>query len=195
MRNAPDDRTQATALDLRPPVRRPWYFPRWRRRPRARLPMNSDIEVARTVVGMPVMIRIRTRHLALAALGGALGAAVRFIIAQSTPIWETLSLGTVIVNIVGPFFLGLLLQTLAERTESRRMRVVRLLTAVGFLGALTSYAQLAVDIVIVAEHHHILLAASYAAATIAAGAGAVWLGILTSKNWYRVVRQHERLIT
>jgi len=192
--NTPHDQTPSTATDLQPPIRRPWYFPRWRRSIRARLPMNSDIEVARTVVGMPVMIRIGPRHLALAALGGGLGAAVRFIIAQSTPIWETLSLGTVIVNIVGPFLLGLLLQTLAERTESRRMRVVRLLTAVGFLGALTSYAQLAVDIVIVAEHHHILLAASYAAATLAAGAGAVWLGILTSKNWYRVLRLHERLV-
>lgn len=194
MLNAPDDRTHRTTDELQAPIRRPWYFPRWRRRFRARLPMNSDIEVTRTVLGMPEMIRIRPRHLALAALGGGLGAAVRFIIAQTTPIWETLSLGTVIVNVVGPFLLGLLLQTLAERRESRQMRVIRLLTAVGFLGALTSYAQLAVDIVIVAERHHILLAVSYGTATLLAGAGAVWLGILTSKNWYRVLRQHERLI-
>ncbi|CAO1649122.1 Fluoride-specific ion channel FluC [Salinibacterium sp. NYA9b] len=190
----PTDRAQAEADELHAPLRRPWYFPRWRRRLRARLPMNSDIEITRTVVGMPEMIRIRPRHLALAALGGGLGAAVRFIIAQTTPIWETLSLGTVVVNIAGPFLLGLLLQTLAERQESRRMRVIRLLTAVGFLGALTSYAQLAVDIVIVSEHHHVLLAVAYGSATLIAGAGAVWLGVFTSKSWYRIVRQHERLV-
>lgn len=161
----------------------------WRRRAPARLPMNSDIEVARTVTGVPVIVRLRPRYLAVAALGGAVGTAVRFLLVEATPVWETLSLGTVIVNIVGPFLLGAFLQALAERPETRRTRLLRLLVAVGFLGALTSYAQLAVDVVVVAENHHVLLALGYAAATLLAGTGAVWLGIMSTRSWRRSPRR------
>lgn len=171
---------------------RPWYAVRWRRHSRARLPMNSDIEVARNVVGVPVIVRIRPRYLAVAALGGALGAGARFALAQTTPIWQTVSAGTVVVNILGPFLLGVFLQALAERPETRNTRFLRLLVAVGFLGALTSYAQLAVDVVIVAENHQLLLAISYGVATLIAGAGSVWLGILCAKHAHRLARRRGR---
>ncbi|WP_087130204.1 fluoride efflux transporter FluC [Microbacterium esteraromaticum] len=154
--------------------------------------MNSDIEVARTITGVPVIVRVRPRYLVVAALGGALGAGARFMIAQATPIWETLSFGTVIVNILGPFLLGAFLQALAERPETRRTRFARLLVAVGFLGALTSYAQLAVDVVTVAENHHVLLGVGYAVGTLIAGAGAVWLGIMSVKSWHRILRRRGR---
>lgn len=154
--------------------------------------MNSDIEVARTITGVPVIVRVRPRYLVVAALGGALGAAARYLLVQAAPIWETLSAGTVIVNVLGPFLLGVFLQALAERPETRRTRFSRLLVGVGFLGALTSYAQLAVDVVIVSEHHHALLGIGYAGATLLAGAGAVWLGIASAKAWHRVARRRGR---
>lgn len=159
------------------------------RRTGTELPVNSDIEVARSVAGVSVMIRIRPSYLALAALGGVLGTVVRFGIVSITPIWETLSGGTVVVNILGPFMLGVLLKFLAEGTASRRRRAVQLFFAVGFLGAFTSYAQLAVDTVTVTEHGHILLGIAYAVATIAAGALAAWLGIFVASHRRRSVPQ------
>ena len=187
-----DDGRSNTAAGHHPRLQHRWYVPHWPRRRRARLPMNADIEVARNVVGVPVIVRIRPRYLAMAALGGALGASARFALVQISSIWETLSLGTVLVNILGPFFLGVLLQSLAQGEETRRTRVLRLLVGAGFLGALTSYAQLAVDVVIVAENSHLLLAAGYGAATLIAGAGAVWLGIASAKSWDRVAQQRGR---
>lgn len=157
----------------------------WRRQT---LPVNSDIEVARTVVGVSVMIRLRPSHLALAAGGGALGTLVRFGIVSISPSWETLSAGTVVVNILGPFMLGVLLQLLSEGTESKRRRAVQLFAGVGFLGAFTSYAQLAVDAVTVSEHGHPLLGAAYAAATIAAGALVAWLGVVAASRRPKGVR-------
>ena len=174
------------------PSGRPWYAVRWRRRNRARLPMNSDIEVARNIVGVPVIVRIRPRYLAVAALGGALGAGARFALAQTTPVWQTVSAGTVLVNLLGPFLLGVFLQALADRPETRNTRFLRLLVAVGFLGALTSYAQLAVDVVVLAENHHVSVAAAYALATLIAGAGAVWLGIMTAKLSHRIVQRRGK---
>jgi len=154
-----------------------------RRRARAALPTNSDIEVARTVAGVPVIIRIRPGHLGLAAAGGAVGTAARYGVTTVAPTWQTLSAGTVMVNLLGPFSLGVLLQLLAEGAESRRRRALRLLVGVGFLGAFTSYAQLAVDAVTVTEHGHAVLALAYVLATIAAGAVLAWLGIVTASRW------------
>jgi fluoride exporter len=151
-----------------------------RHRPRPALPTNSDIEVARNVAGVPVMIRIRPGYLGLAAVGGALGTAARYGVTTVAPTWKTLSVGTVVVNLLGPFFLGVLLQLLAEGAESKRRRAMRLLVGVGFLGAFTSYAELAVDAVTVSEHGHALLALAYVVATIAVGAVVAWLGIMTA---------------
>lgn len=160
-----------------------------RRRSREALPINSDIEIARSVAGVSVMIRIRPSYLALAALGGALGTAARFGITTVAPTWENLSAGTVLVNLLGPFLLGVLLQTLAEEMESKRRRLMQLLIGVGFLGAFTSYAQLAVDVVTVFENAHVLLAVTYGLATIAAGAVAAWLGIVTASHRRRGTRR------
>lgn len=75
------------------------------------------------------------------------------------------------------------MHSLALGAETERKRALRLLVGVGFLGAFTSYAQLAVDTVVVSENSHPLLAAGYALATIAAGAGAAWLGIAPARRW------------
>lgn len=146
------------------------------------LPINIDLEVARTVAGVPVPIRLRASYLGFAAIGGALGTVARFTLTETMPSWQTLSLGTVIVNLFGPFLLGVLLQALAFGAENRRRRVLRLLVGTGFLGAFTSYAQLAVDIVTVAEHGDRMLAGIYGIGTITAGAVATWLGVVTASR-------------
>lgn len=150
------------------------------RRSRVLLPMNSDIQVSRTVVGVPVVIRLRPSDLGFAALGGALGSLTRFTLVRLGPGWDGLSAGTAIVNIVGPFFLGVLLQSLSAGQETPRRRTLRLLIGVGFLGALTSYAELALDIIQLGESGQWILALSYGAATLVMGVAATWFGIFLS---------------
>jgi CrcB protein len=147
--------------------------------------MNSDIEVARTVVGVPVAVRIRPGYLGMAMLGGAVGTLARFGLTLVAPSWASLNTGTMIVNLLGPFLLGALLQALSEGTETSRRRGLRIVVGVGFLGALTSYAELALDIVTVAARGDLLLALAYGVGTIALGALATWLGIFTAARWQR----------
>ncbi len=142
--------------------------------------MNSDLEVARTVVGVPVAVRIRPGLLGMALLGGAIGTLARYGLTLIAPSLAHLNTGTMIVNLLGPFLLGVLLQTLSEGTETSRRRSLRIVVGVGFLGALTSYAELALDIVIVAERGDLLLAVTYGLATIVLGALATWLGIFAA---------------
>ena len=192
---------QPGSADAAPTPRRfPLRFAAWLwRRSRAVLPMDSDLEVSRNVAGVPVPIRIRPSFVGLVVLGGALGAAARFVLVQLAPSWETLSAGTVAVNLLGPFMLGVLLQSLAEGEETDGRRTVRLLVGTGFLGAFTSYAQLAVDVVVVAGNGLVLLAGVYAAATIASGAAVTWLGIYLAAHrrlfMLRRLFLHRRLIT
>ncbi|GAA3731451.1 hypothetical protein GCM10022239_05060 [Leifsonia bigeumensis] len=166
------------------------YVSRLWRRSRNRLPMNSDIEVARTVVGVPVAVRIRPSYLGMAMLGGAVGTFARFGLTLVAPSWASLNAGTMIVNLLGPFLLGALLQALSEGTETSRRRGLRIVVGVGFLGALTSYAELALDIVTVAGRGDLLLAVTYGVGTIALGALATWLGIFTAARWQRHAARH-----
>lgn len=173
--------------ELPPPGRGRWgALARLWRRSRVLLPMNSDIEVSRTVVGVPVVIRLRPSDLGFAALGGALGSLTRFSLVQISPGWDGLSAGTTIVNIVGPFFLGVLLQSLSTGQETPQRRTMRLLIGVGFLGALTSYAELALDIIQLGETGQWLLAVSYGAGTLVMGVAATWFGIfLAGRSLFR----------
>ena len=156
------------------------------RRSRALLPINSDIEVSRTVVGVPVAIGLRPSYLGLAALGGTLGTLARFGLTEVSPGWDGLSGGTMAVNILGPFLLGALLQSLSEGQETPRRRTLRLLIGVGFLGAFTSYAELALDVVQVAERGQVVFAVAYGLGSIVAGAAATWLGIVAAGRWRRI---------
>ena len=156
------------------------------RRSRVLLPMNSDIEVSRTVVGVPVVIQIRPSDLGFAVLGGALGSLTRYALVQASPGWDGLSGGTAIVNILGPFLLGALLQSLSSGRETPRRRTLRLLIGVGFLGALTSYAELALDIIQLGEAGQWALALSYGVGTLVLGVAATWFGIfLAGRHLFR----------
>jgi CrcB protein len=167
----------------------------WRRTHDA-LPMDSDVEVSRTVAGVPVPIRLRPHYLALVALGGAAGTLARFGLTTVAPSWDTLSLGTVAVNLLGPFLLGALLQSLAVGPETSMRRTLRLMVGTGFLGAFTSYAQLAVDTVNVFDNGQPLLAGAYALATVVTGVCAVWLGIfITSRRQLRRAMTHTTEVT
>lgn len=176
-----DDSGNDDAEAVPQPVRSPRRLRRWAARltrPRMKLPINSDIEIARTVAGVPVVILLRPSYLALAALGGSFGAAARYWLTLVAPSWDTLSTAAIIANVVGPLLLGALLQSLAHRTESPRTRAVRLVAAVGFLGAFTSYAQLALDTLLLITQGSPWFAAAYATVTLVAGAAAAWLGIV-----------------
>lgn len=173
--------------EQQPPGRGRWgALARLWRRSRVLLPMNSDIEVSRTVVGVPVVIRLRPSDIGFAALGGALGTLTRFSLVRIAPEWDGLSAGTAIVNIVGPFLLGVLLQSLSTGQETPQRRTMRLLIGVGFLGALTSYAELALDIIQLGESGQLVLAATYGIGTLILGAAATWLGIfLAGRHLFR----------
>ncbi|HWH32246.1 MAG TPA: CrcB family protein [Egibacteraceae bacterium] len=103
------------------------------------------------------------RRLGLVAAGGAAGAFVRAVVADVVPRTGGLPLATLLVNLAGAFALGLLLGRVGE--DPRHGALPRALIGVGFLGALTTFSALAVELALMP----VPAAAGYGLATLAGG--------------------------
>ncbi len=115
----------------------------------------------------------------LVALGAAVGAPARYL----TDRWvqarhdSVFPWGTLTVNVVGSFLLGLLIGGAAAGGVPQAV-----LTALGtgFCGALTTYSTFGYETVRLAEDGSFLYAAANATISVAAGLGAAWLGAATA---------------
>jgi fluoride exporter len=90
-------------------------------------------------------------RLVLVALGGALGSALRYLVANAAVAWMGLTFpwGTLAVNLVGSFLIGLV-QSLA--VESLVIsEEARLFLATGVMGGLTTYSAFSYETVRLAE--------------------------------------------
>lgn len=115
--------------------------------------------------------------LALVALGGALGSAARYAVADWLPTPTGFPWPTFAVNLAGALVLGVLLERLAGHPDSGRRRQLRLLIGTGLCGGLTTYSTLAVEADLLVRSHRHGLAAVYALVSILAGLVAAAAGI------------------
>ena len=123
-------------------------------------------------------IHLHWRYLGLVFLGGALGTAARSLISSVIPPWIGLPVGTFLINVVGAFLLGVLLEALALRGPDEGIRRnLRLFVGTGILGGFTTYSALAVDTDGLLTSNDLAGSIVYAAATILIGALASLAGI------------------
>ena len=117
--------------------------------------------------------------LGIVAVGGAIGSLIRYQVAQALPTpapgWPT---ATFVVNVVGAFVLGLLLEALGRSGPDQGWRRrARLFGGTGFCGGLTTYSTLAVEIDLLTRGHHLGVAAAYGATSVLAGLVASVAGV------------------
>jgi CrcB protein len=106
------------------------------------------------------------------------GTGCRYLVGELVRPWGAWPAATFLVNIVGAFLLGVLLEVLALRgPDVGGRRRWRLLAGTGFLGAFTTYSALAVDSVSLVRDGLPWLAVLYAAGSAVAGVVACSLGI------------------
>ncbi|HVL04687.1 MAG TPA: fluoride efflux transporter CrcB [Acidimicrobiales bacterium] len=120
--------------------------------------------------------RQRPAVLGAIALGGALGTAARYGVAQLFPTrpgsfpWSTLW-----TNLSGSFALGVVVAIVLQRFPPSRY--VRPFVAVGFLGAYTTYSTFVAETVVLVRDGEALVAVIYAALSLIAGLLLAWAGI------------------
>lgn len=122
----------------------------------------------------------RPAALGAMGIGGALGTAARFGVAQAVHVapgsfpWPTFW-----TNLSGSFALGLVLAVLLAHYPPSRF--LRPFVAVGFIGAYTTYSTFAVETVLLARNGHAALGLAYAGASLIAGLASAWAGIWSAR--------------
>ncbi|HOB14735.1 MAG TPA: fluoride efflux transporter CrcB [Novosphingobium sp.] len=125
-------------------------------------------------------------HSALVALGGGLGAWLRYLVAQAWlraigPVaasafpWATLS-----VNVIGSAAMGLLAGWLARHGQGGEE--ARLLLGVGVLGGFTTFSAFSLELVNLAERGELGGAALYAALSLGGGAIGLIAGLALARS-------------
>ncbi|CAI9401896.1 Putative fluoride ion transporter CrcB [Pleomorphomonas sp. T1.2MG-36] len=113
----------------------------------------------------------------LVALGGALGSVCRYLVGVGTGrlLGPDFPFGTMIVNIVGSFVMGLFIELLAVRFDGSES--LRLFVAVGILGGFTTLSSFSLDSVVLFERGAIGAAALYVGGSIVLSLAALVAGL------------------
>lgn len=123
-------------------------------------------------------VHLRGRSLGLVFLGGAAGTALRAAASAVGPPLRGVPVTVLVVNVVGAFLLGLLLQRLHRAgPDDGRRRDLRLLLGTGLLGGFTTYSALAADTAALLSDGRAGEAAVYAGGTLVLGLVAAFLGL------------------
>lgn len=115
------------------------------------------------------------------AAGGALGAVSRFCLGNfiSRIIGRALPYGTFVINIVGCFFMGLIMTMIIER--GMLSASWRLLLCVGFLGGFTTFSSFGYETLMLLQEEKIFAALAYVGGSIILGLMSAALGVAVGK--------------
>ena len=147
------------------------------------LPHDPDLEVDEGSDGTPIAVHLTPIFIALVALGGAAGSIARHGVERLLDTTAGLPVGTLAVNLVGAFALGVLLEGLATRgSDVGHRRAARLLVGTGFLGGFTTYSALAVEADGLLRDGRVALALVYVLTTVVVGLLASLAGVLCART-------------
>jgi CrcB protein len=120
-------------------------------------------------------------HLFLVMLGGAVGAGARHLVGRAAlAIWGPgFPIGTLAVNIIGGFAMGLLAAWLATRASGDE--ALRYLLGVGVLGGFTTFSAFSLETVLMIERGELVTALLYILASVALSIVALFAGLQVSR--------------
>ncbi|SDO59928.1 CrcB protein [Lutimaribacter pacificus] len=117
------------------------------------------------------------------ALGGALGASARYLTGVATMrlIGPGFPWGTLAVNIVGSFLMGVLVVVLAHKDATR----LAPLLMTGVLGGFTTFSAFSLDTITLIERGQTMQAGFYIAASVILSLGAIVLAMLMTRGVFQ----------
>jgi CrcB protein len=119
------------------------------------------------------------------ALGGSFGAVVRLLVSSGIYQWlgREFPYGTLVVNVIGSFLLGLL----AESLMLQRITIAfdyRAAILVGFIGAFTTFSTFSLETFYLIEQGNLTKAAMNILASVTACVFAIWIGLLCGRGLF-----------
>lgn len=121
-------------------------------------------------------------NILLVAIGGAFGSVCRYLtgIAVSRLLGMSFPWGTMVVNLVGSFAIGFLIELIARRFSASME--LRLLLVVGVLGGFTTFSSFTLDALTLMERGTTGWAAFYVLATVILGLLAGYGGLAVGRS-------------
>jgi CrcB protein len=121
--------------------------------------------------------------LILVAAGGAVGAVARYLtgLAALRSLGAAWPYGTLAVNVVGGFAMGLLAALLAARGEADQDRW-RLLLGVGVLGGFTTFSAFSLEMAMMIERREWASAFTYSTVSVMASVVALFAGMMLARR-------------
>ena len=122
------------------------------------------------------------KHLLLVAAGGAIGSSARHLVNMATLRWfgPAFPWGTIFVNLVGCFAMGVMIELIARRFGASQE--MRLFLATGILGGFTTFSAFSLDTAVLWERGAHSLAALYVAATVVGTLTAIFAGLWLARS-------------
>ena len=117
------------------------------------------------------------------ALGGGCGAVVRFLISSGLYQWlgRGLPYGTLVVNVIGSFLIGLLTEALILQRLSFSLEY-RAAILVGFIGAFTTFSTFSLETIYLIEEGSLAKAVLNIVVSVFGCLFAVWIGLLFGRT-------------
>lgn len=121
--------------------------------------------------------------IALAAAGGAIGAAGRYLVGiyAMRLLGPGFPYGTFIVNVIGAFLMGLFIHMLAVKLTG--CMELRTFITVGILGGFTTFSAFSLEVVNMIERGNWSLAIIYALASVIASVLALFTGLYLARHF------------
>lgn len=118
------------------------------------------------------------KHIILVGIGGAAGSMLRFFTGMIVSRFYTgnFPLGTFLINVIGCFFIGLLMGKIAATPND----TMKFLLITGFCGGYTTFSAFSFENIELLSSGHAATGMLYITASILAGIGAVWLGSMVA---------------
>jgi CrcB protein len=115
-----------------------------------------------------------------AGIGGALRHGVNLACARACGL--AFPWGTLTVNIIGSFAMGLIVAWLAFKVEVPWSQHMRLFLTTGILGGFTTFSAFSLDAVLLWERGATLLALAYVAGSVVLSVGGLLLGLVVVRS-------------
>ena len=121
--------------------------------------------------------------LAQVAIGGAIGASARYLTSLATTrfVGQGFPWGTLTVNVIGSFLMGVLVVFLAQKDATR----LAPLLMTGVLGGFTTFSAFSLDALALYERGQLNLAAFYVFASVILSLGATILAMFLVRGIYQ----------
>lgn len=123
-------------------------------------------------------------HILLVGIGGAIGAMIRHLVNTGALrlAGPNFPWGTMAINIVGGFAMGVFIEALARRFGGSPE--LRLFVATGILGGFTTFSAFSLDFAVLWERGAAASALGYAAASVVGSILALFLGLWLARNLF-----------